>query len=110
MAPNFFQVFFFLEIKEIILSFTDMDIIHFRVDKGGNPDLVRESQRRRFAPHSDVEDVIAADETWRKSMVYLNNNKKFDCNIAFFHSTKKNDHPRFKKKKLIIFDFSSTCS
>lgn len=40
-----------------------MDIRLFRTD----PDLVRESQRRRFRKVEDVDEVIALDEEWRKS-------------------------------------------
>lgn len=50
----------------------DMDINAFREDKGGNPEMVRESQRRRFAPVEDVDAVIAADEAWRKGTVLPN--------------------------------------
>jgi len=42
-----------------------LDINLFRTDKGGNPDLVRESQRRRYARVEDVDDVIALDVKWR---------------------------------------------
>lgn len=48
-----------------------MDINEFREDKGGNPEMVRESQRRRFAPVEDVDAVIAADGIWRKSTFNL---------------------------------------
>lgn len=34
-----------------------LDINLFRAEKGGNPDLVRESQRRRFADVSLVDQV-----------------------------------------------------
>lgn len=42
-----------------------MDINMFREDKGGNPEMVRESQRRRFAPVEDVDIVIEKDKAWR---------------------------------------------
>lgn len=35
-------------------------------EKGGNPELVRESQRRRFADVGKVDKVVALDEEWRK--------------------------------------------
>lgn len=44
-----------------------MDITLLREDKGGNPELVRESQRRRFAPLEDVDAVIEADKKWKAS-------------------------------------------
>ncbi|KJE92749.1 seryl-tRNA synthetase [Capsaspora owczarzaki ATCC 30864] len=42
-----------------------LDIELFRVNKGGNPDKVRESQRRRYADITLVDQVIALDEKWR---------------------------------------------
>lgn len=42
-----------------------MDINMFREDKGGNPEAVRESQRRRFAPVEAVDLVIELDKAWR---------------------------------------------
>jgi len=42
-----------------------MDINLFRTEKG-NPDLVRESQRRRGAPVEVVDKVIALDAHWRQ--------------------------------------------
>jgi seryl-tRNA synthetase len=44
-----------------------LDIGLFRAGRhGGNPDLVRESQRKRFAKVEIVDQVIEADEQWRK--------------------------------------------
>jgi len=42
-----------------------MDINLFRAAKGGNPDQVRESQRRRYAPVELVDEIIKLDELWR---------------------------------------------
>jgi len=50
-----------------------LDINLFRVEKGGNPDLVRESQRRRYAPVEAVDKVIALDTTWRDARFELDN-------------------------------------
>mmetsp|Transcript_10539 Transcript_10539/g.18112 ORF Transcript_10539/g.18112 Transcript_10539/m.18112 type:complete len:471 (-) Transcript_10539:92-1504(-) len=44
-----------------------LDIKLFREAQGGNPEIVRESQRRRFARVEVVDEVIAADEKWRVS-------------------------------------------
>ena len=38
-----------------------LDILNFREEKGGNPELVRESQRRRYAPVEKVDEIIAVD-------------------------------------------------
>lgn len=46
-----------------------LDINIFRVEKGGNPDLIRESQRRRFANVQLVDEVIELDKEWRKRTV-----------------------------------------
>ena len=42
-----------------------LDILSFRAFAGGDPDQIRESQRRRFKPVEAVDEIIAADETWR---------------------------------------------
>lgn len=34
-----------------------LDINMFRVDRGGDPEIIRESQRRRFAPPEMVDEV-----------------------------------------------------
>ena len=44
-----------------------LDITLFRTDQGGNPDLVRESQRRRYADVTLVDKVIEIDSEWRQS-------------------------------------------
>uniref|UniRef100_A0A7N0TB20 serine--tRNA ligase n=1 Tax=Kalanchoe fedtschenkoi TaxID=63787 RepID=A0A7N0TB20_KALFE len=44
-----------------------LDINLFREDKGGNPDAIRESQRRRYADATLVDDVIKLDDEWRKA-------------------------------------------
>jgi len=48
-----------------------LDINLFRTDKGGNPDIIRESQRSRFAPVELVDEVIALDKAWRESKSIL---------------------------------------
>jgi len=45
-----------------------LDINLFREDKGGNPEAIRESQRRRFAPVQLVDDVIGLDKLWREKL------------------------------------------
>jgi len=44
-----------------------LDIILFRKEAGGNPDLVRASQQRRFASVELVDEIIKLDEEWRKA-------------------------------------------
>lgn len=43
-----------------------LDIDLFRKDKGGNPDAIRENQRKRFKDLQIVETVIAQDTEWRQ--------------------------------------------
>lgn len=43
-----------------------LDINLFRKDRGGNPELVRESQRRRFKDVGLVDQVLELDAEWRK--------------------------------------------
>ncbi|GMP37015.1 hypothetical protein CsSME_00008908 [Camellia sinensis var. sinensis] len=43
-----------------------LDINLFREDKGHNPEIIRESQRRRFANVDLVDEVIALDKEWRQ--------------------------------------------
>jgi len=44
-----------------------LDVLDFIADKGGNPQKIKESQRRRFAPEEVVDEVIALYEDHRKS-------------------------------------------
>ncbi|KAL3623308.1 hypothetical protein CASFOL_032124 [Castilleja foliolosa] len=48
-----------------------LDIIEFRVEKGGNPEKIRESQRRRFADVGIVDEVIELDKAWRQRQFEL---------------------------------------
>ncbi|GMH07754.1 hypothetical protein Nepgr_009594 [Nepenthes gracilis] len=43
-----------------------LDINLFREDKGGNPEIIRESQRRRFANVEIVDEIIRLDQEWRR--------------------------------------------
>jgi len=64
-----------------------MDIRLFR----NSPDLVRESQRRRFKPVEAVDEVIALDEAWRKKVFELNTlNKEANENQKAVGQKKKN--------------------
>jgi hypothetical protein len=53
-----------------------LDINEFREYRGGNPEKIRESQRRRFAPVEIVDEIIAIDEQQRKCN---KNPKKMQC-------------------------------
>ena len=43
-----------------------LDLDQFRTDKGGDPELIRETQRKRFKDVTLVDKLIAADTEWRK--------------------------------------------
>lgn len=71
-----------------------LDINLFREEKGGNPEKIRESQRRRFANVDLVDEVIELDKVWRQRN-YLITNIKYNpvsslCLKPFFkiYSTK----------------------
>lgn len=57
-----------------------LDINLFREDKGHNPEIIRESQRRRFANVDIVDEVIQLDKEWRQR------NFIFFTWTPFFHS------------------------
>ena len=59
-----------------------LDIVLFRTDQGGNPDLVRESQRRRYADVTLVDKVIEHDTEWRKSELHSLSHSPFRCSRA----------------------------
>ncbi|KAJ3281228.1 hypothetical protein HDU79_010919 [Rhizoclosmatium sp. JEL0117] len=56
-----------------------IDINLFRVDKGGNADIVRESQRKRFAPVKTVDELIQLDNEW-KTARFVADEKNKDIN------------------------------
>lgn len=53
-----------------------LDINLFREDRGGNPELVRESQRRRFKDEKLVDQVLQLDSEWRSARYSLDNISK----------------------------------
>jgi len=59
-----------------------LDINLFREYKGGNPELIRESQRRRYADVTLVDKVIELDEVWRFTCGKVNNLKSFTNTIS----------------------------
>lgn len=48
-----------------------LDLDLFRVDKGGDPEIVRECQRKRFKDVTLVDKLVAADTEWRKCKTLL---------------------------------------
>ncbi|KAG9136489.1 hypothetical protein Leryth_018961 [Lithospermum erythrorhizon] len=53
-----------------------LDINLFREDKGHNPQIIRESIRRRFADVTIVDDIIQLDKAWRQRQFELDNLRK----------------------------------
>jgi seryl-tRNA synthetase len=53
-----------------------LDINLFRSDRGGDPEKIRESQRRRFASVELVDEIIAKDNQWRQMTGDIDNLKK----------------------------------
>ena len=45
-----------------------LDVNDFIAERGGNPEIIRESQRRRYAPVEDVDAVIEMFEDHRKTL------------------------------------------
>ena len=50
-----------------------LDINMIRPDKGGNPDLIRESLKKLYQDHSIVDEIILDDQLWRKCIFQINN-------------------------------------
>lgn len=48
----------------VVKMVLDLDL--FRTDKGGDPETVRETQRKRFKDVTLVDKLVAADTEWRK--------------------------------------------
>ncbi|XP_065865662.1 serine--tRNA ligase isoform X2 [Euphorbia lathyris] len=53
-----------------------LDINLFRTSKGHNPEIIRESQRRRFGNVDVVDEIIVLDEEWRARQFELDNLRK----------------------------------
>ncbi|KAG7552109.1 Class I and II aminoacyl-tRNA synthetase tRNA-binding arm [Arabidopsis thaliana x Arabidopsis arenosa] len=53
-----------------------MDINLFREEKGNNPEIIRESQRRRFANVEIVDEIIKHDKEWRQCQFKVDSFRK----------------------------------
>lgn len=53
-----------------------LDINLFRKEKGGNPDKIKESERKRYHDENNVDKVIEYDDKWRKCIFELEELKK----------------------------------
>ena len=61
-----------------------LDVLDLIVERGGNPEKVRESQRKRYAPESVVDEVIELWQDARKS----ESNWKATCCLAYEATSK----------------------
>ena len=43
-----------------------LDLTLFRKEKGGDPDIIRESQKKRYKDVSHVDRVVEIDNKWRE--------------------------------------------
>eukprot|EP00028_Trichosphaerium_sp_Am-I-7-wt_P000153 CAMPEP_0168528952 /NCGR_PEP_ID=MMETSP0405-20121227/13589_1 /TAXON_ID=498012 /ORGANISM="Trichosphaerium sp, Strain Am-I-7 wt" /LENGTH=76 /DNA_ID=CAMNT_0008552523 /DNA_START=144 /DNA_END=371 /DNA_ORIENTATION=- len=55
---------------------TGLDINLFRKEKGGNPQVVKDSQKARFKDPAIVDEIIALDAQWRKEQFEVEQLKK----------------------------------
>jgi len=53
-----------------------LDIELFREEKGGNPDIIRKSQKARFKDVGIVDEIIAQDKLWREEKFQLDQKKR----------------------------------
>uniref|UniRef100_A0A8C7M3G3 Serine--tRNA ligase, cytoplasmic n=1 Tax=Oncorhynchus mykiss TaxID=8022 RepID=A0A8C7M3G3_ONCMY len=53
-----------------------LDLDQFRTDKGGDPEVIRETQRKRFKDVSLVDKLVHADTEWRKCRFTADNLNK----------------------------------
>lgn len=47
-----------------------LDLADFVSDRGGNPNKIKESQRKRFAPENVVDEVITLYEEARRGILF----------------------------------------
>jgi len=70
-----------------------IDINLFRANKGGNPDLIKESQRKRGASVEIVDEIVDLDNQWVKARFNADAiNKEINAinkQIGAFHKAKK---------------------
>ncbi|KAI9346186.1 hypothetical protein BDR26DRAFT_800237 [Obelidium mucronatum] len=84
-----------------------LDINLFRVDKGGDPEIVRESQRKRFGSVEVVDEIIAMDNDW-KAAKFNADEKNKDINAlqkeitALMKGGKKDEAQTLLKKKEVL--------
>lgn len=71
-----------------------LDLDLFRSDKGGNPDKIRENQKKRYNDVSLVDTVVEKDTTWRQLRHKADNWNKLKnvCSKAIGEKMKKKEN------------------
>ena len=73
-----------------------LDINLFREDKGHNPEIIRDSQRRRFADVKIVDEIIELDKAWRQ---------RISPHLLYF-SIYRNNYIIAQHLEFRVFDFT----
>lgn len=65
-----------------------LDIDLFRTDKGGDPEKMRENQRRRYKDEKLVDLIVEKDNQWRqcKFLLYVQASIHSECLFHFLYS------------------------
>lgn len=80
-----------------------LDINWFRKDKGFDPDIIKKSLERRFRKPEIVDEIIAKDNEWRKSIFYLiQSAMNSTCSINNGMPYKKSSSKRKKPIRLTL--------
>ncbi|XP_056413684.1 serine--tRNA ligase, cytoplasmic [Hyla sarda] len=76
---------------EVFTMVLELDLL--REDKGGNPELVRETQRKRFKDPGLVDSLLEADKAWRKCRFQADalNKSKNLCSKSIGEKMKKKE-------------------
>jgi len=61
-----------------------LDINDFRAEKGGNPELIRDTVRKRFKDPKIVDEIIESDVKWRQSMFKDDESRRGKSLIAIY--------------------------
>ena len=69
--------------KSSIAMVLDLDL--FRPDKGGNPDAIKENQKKRFKDVGMVDKITELDGKWRKCMLFTLFLQKCNFIVIFNH-------------------------
>lgn len=72
-----------------------LDLDLFRTDKGGDPEIIRETQRKRFKDVTLVDKLVNADSEWRKCRFTADNLNKAKnlCSKSIGEKMKKKEPP-----------------